>query len=234
MSDPDIFRLTIPEGIDSDQMARLTACLSQVLPGDRFENGTVPIIAPALLLGHSALHSVAEKMRAPSGMGVVHESQSFEVGQGLIPGQPLNVDVSETAQGTVRIFAFSTKSVSGGVANTMQTRLRVVSPDDMARMKGSLFGDHLDKGDVAWRVTNPFTQDAVSTYLELSGDTNPIHTSEMAARAVGLDTVVVPGMMFSGLIEPAVQALPQAASIQSLRLRFMAPVAIGDSLDIGV
>ncbi|WP_299356774.1 MaoC/PaaZ C-terminal domain-containing protein [uncultured Shimia sp.] len=116
----------------------------------------------------------------------------------------------------------------------MQTRQREVSPDDMARLKGSRFPPHMDKGDVVWRDTAQFGERAVADYLSLARDPNPIHVSDDAAREVGLQSAVVPGMFFAGVLDCVVSGLAPTSVLTQMKLRFMAPVPVGDGLRLGV
>jgi 3-hydroxybutyryl-CoA dehydratase len=54
-----------------------------------------------------------------------------------------------------------------------------------------------------FEVERQFTAEDVASYVQLSGDTNPIHTSDSAAQAAGFQRPVVQGMLYAGLF-PAV------------------------------
>ncbi len=104
----------------------------------------------------------------------------------------------------------------------------------MSQFKGSAFPRHMDKGDVTWIWSLPFTAASVREYLALVQDPNPIHTSDEAARSAGLAGTVVSGMYFAGVAELIlIRALPDCA-VENMKLRFMAPVLIGEKVRYGV
>lgn len=225
--------MSIPEGITASDLSALTACLGDVA-GQGAWAGDVPAIAPALLLGHPVLAPYATLMRPSKGMGLVHESQSFQCVGGLAPATPLTIEAALSQKGAARVFDFDLMNAEQCRLGSMQTRLRTVMPEDMARFKGSAFPPHMDKGNVLWSRSAPFGAAAVDRYLALACDPNPIHVSDEAAQAVGLKAAVVPGMFFAGVIEPVLaQHLPEVA-LRQVKLRFMAPVAVGEVLDYGV
>lgn len=82
-------------------------------------------------------------------------------------------------------------------------------------------------------VKPPITQDQLRRYANASGDGNPIHLDEEAARRVGLDGVIAHGMLsmaFLGqFVEQQVVALP-GASVKQLHVRFHSMVRLGDVL----
>ena len=225
-------QILIPEGVPLEDVHALASCLASLFGAKAGE--TLPVIAPALLLGHPSLKPYAEKMLPPEGMGLVHESQSFQRGAEIPLDTPLTVEASLTEKGAARVFDFSLEDRDQGALGTMQTRLRVVTPEDMAKFKGSQFPPHMDKGDVVWRVSKPFDVEAVGRYLSLARDPNPIHTNDEAARKVGLAGAVVPGMFFAGVIDFVLaDVLPQVFLTQ-MKLRFMAPIGVGEGLRYGV
>jgi acyl dehydratase len=82
-------------------------------------------------------------------------------------------------------------------------------------------------------VKPPIAQDQLNRYAEASGDFNPIHLNEEAARRVGLDGIIAHGMLsmaflgqyISGLIASDPQAL-----LASLKVRYVSMVRLGDTL----
>ncbi len=82
-------------------------------------------------------------------------------------------------------------------------------------------------------VKPPITQEQLQRYAHASGDFNPIHLDEEAARRVGLDSVIAHGMLsmaFLGqFISQQVADIP-GASIANLQVRFNSMVRLGDTL----
>ena len=82
-------------------------------------------------------------------------------------------------------------------------------------------------------VKPPITQEQLQRYAEASGDHNPIHLNEEAARRVGLDSVIAHGMLsmaFLGqFVNQQIANIPGAFLVQ-LKVRFMGMVRLGDTL----
>nr|BBH94379.1 hypothetical protein KTA_25780 [Thermogemmatispora argillosa] len=82
-------------------------------------------------------------------------------------------------------------------------------------------------------VKPPITREQLHRYAEASGDYNPIHLDDEAARRVGLDGVIAHGMLsmaFLGqFIEQQIAAYPDAL-LTRLKVRFASMVRPGDVL----
>ena len=82
-------------------------------------------------------------------------------------------------------------------------------------------------------VKPPITQHQLNRYAEASGDFNPIHLNEEAARRVGLDSVIAHGMLSMAFLGQYISLLiasdPQAL-ITNLKVRYMGMVRLGDTL----
>ena len=82
-------------------------------------------------------------------------------------------------------------------------------------------------------VKPSITQEQLRRYAEASGDYNPIHLDEQAARRVGLDSVIAHGMLsmaFLGqFVNQQLTGIP-GARIAQLKVRFMNMVRLGDTL----
>jgi acyl dehydratase len=82
-------------------------------------------------------------------------------------------------------------------------------------------------------VKPPITQEQLRRYAEASGDYNPIHLDEQAARQVGLDGVIAHGMLsmaFLGQFVTQQIATIHGARIEDLKVRFLNMVRLGDIL----
>ena len=82
-------------------------------------------------------------------------------------------------------------------------------------------------------VKPPITQEQLRRYSEASGDFNPIHLDEQAAKQVGLDGVIAHGMLsmaFLGqFVNQQIANIP-GARIEHLKVRFLNMVRLGDTL----
>lgn len=224
--------LLIPEGVPAEKLRALTEFLSGSV-GAATEP-RLPIVAPALLLGHDALVPYAARMLPSSGQGMVHESQSFQRTGGFSLEGPLSVQAHLEEKAAARVFDFAVANSEQRPVGHMQTRLREVTPEEMSRFKGSVFPAHMDKGDVTWRWSEAFDAEVVGRYLALAKDPNPIHVDDEAARGVGLAGAVVPGMMFAGVIDFVLAGVVPECVVSQMKVRFMAPVVVGEALRYGV
>ncbi|WP_372887867.1 MaoC family dehydratase [Shimia sp.] len=227
-----VSRLDLPGGLEAAPVAALADLLAAL--AGQVPRGGLPLIAPALLLGRPELAVVAKQMQPPEGCGVVHESQAFGRLATVPLDRALRIEARISDRSASRLFDFSLLDPRGDALGQMQTRLRFVAPQDMARFKGSRFPPHMDKGDILWRDSRAFGAEAVASYLDLAGDPNPIHVSDSAARAVGLAGAVVPGMLFAGVADPFVAEILSGMVLRAMKLRFMAPVPVGQGLRYGL
>jgi acyl dehydratase len=82
-------------------------------------------------------------------------------------------------------------------------------------------------------VKPPITQDQLNRYAQASGDFNPIHLNEEAARRVGLDGIIAHGMLSMAFLGQYISRLitsdPQAF-IANLKVRYHSMVRLGDTL----
>ena len=74
--------------------------------------------------------------------------------------------------------------------------------------------------------------DAVAAYARASGDDNPIHQDETAARKAGLEGPIAHGMLMMGRLEAPVRAWLPDWSLARLQIRFMRPLPVGGALSI--
>lgn len=82
-------------------------------------------------------------------------------------------------------------------------------------------------------VKPPIAQDQLNRYAEASGDHNPIHLSEEAARRVGLDGIIAHGMLSMAFLGQYISqqiASDPSALLASLKVRYTGMVRLGDTL----
>ena len=82
-------------------------------------------------------------------------------------------------------------------------------------------------------VKPPIAQDQLNRYAEASGDFNPIHLNEEAARRVGLDGIIAHGMLSMAFLGQYISqqiASDPAALLASLKVRYVGMVRLGDTL----
>jgi acyl dehydratase len=89
-------------------------------------------------------------------------------------------------------------------------------------------------GDPLPELRQPLTRADLVRYAGASGDFNPIHWDEEAARAAGLPGVIAHGMLTMGVAARAVAALAgDPRAIRRLKVRFPAVMQPGQTLTVG-
>ncbi|MDQ3641831.1 MAG: MaoC family dehydratase N-terminal domain-containing protein [Actinomycetota bacterium] len=185
-----------------------------------------------------ALHDVVP---APDQVAMLHAEQDMHFFQPLIPGRPL-VTFAE---------AYSLRSGRMGTRFTM----RVVSSDEAGDLVAEQFATMLirgvEPGDDGGptppshalpseakaaklaSVSSSVDPDQALRYAEASGDANPIHVDDVAAKAVGLPGVILHGMCTMALcgrdvVDELAAGVP--TRLRRLAVRFYRPVFPGNDL----
>lgn len=195
-------------------------------------------------------HAVAEQTVAaltaaePGPVSVVHLGQDIRTVRPVRPGE----------QVSVRLEVAGIRKEPRGARIALRVRLvGEDGPEPFAELAISalLVGATLLEpfGDIAGGPAAPtplgageaqsavheLTGDWISTYAHASGDLNPIHLDEQAARGAGFDTVIAHGMSVVALaVEEAVDRFAggDCAKVRGLGCRFSAPVPPGVPLEI--
>ncbi|MDU0291155.1 MaoC/PaaZ C-terminal domain-containing protein [Saccharothrix longispora] len=71
------------------------------------------------------------------------------------------------------------------------------------------------------------TAEKLRDFAVVSGDDNPVHLDDEAARRGGLDGVVAHGMLVMAHLGRLVTSWPAAGALRSFRTRFTAPTPLG-------
>ncbi|HEY7122839.1 MAG TPA: MaoC/PaaZ C-terminal domain-containing protein [Ktedonobacterales bacterium] len=83
-------------------------------------------------------------------------------------------------------------------------------------------------------VKPPITREQLAAYADASGDHNPIHLDDAAARMAGLDSVIAHGMLSMGFLGQYVSGwmsgLPGKPHLARIKVRFSDMVRPGDVL----
>ena len=185
-----------------------------------------------------ALHDV---VTAEDQVAMLHAEQDMHFFQPLVPGQPLETFAE----------AYSLRSGRMGTRFTM----RVVSSDEAGELVVEQFATMLIRGVEAGEdggptppshafpseakaaklasVAGSVDEDQALRYAEASGDHNPIHVDDAAAKAVGLPGVILHGMCTMALCSRAVVdelAGGDPTRLRRLAVRFYRPVFPGNDL----
>jgi acyl dehydratase len=89
-------------------------------------------------------------------------------------------------------------------------------------------GDALEE-----RTPPPVNRDQLRKYAEASGDPNPIHLSDEAAKAAGLPGVIAHGMLTVATMGLLFSPHLEHGYVKSFRSRFSGMVFLGDRLRVG-
>jgi acyl dehydratase len=81
-------------------------------------------------------------------------------------------------------------------------------------------------------IVGPITAEKVRAFAEVSGDHNPIHLDVAAARRIGLSHPPVHGMQLVALMHAAAAGHAPQGEVVSLSTRFLAPVPVGETVEI--
>lgn len=95
-------------------------------------------------------------------------------------------------------------------------------------MPGWEVGDELEE-----KRLPPVTRLQLIKYAGASGDYNPIHTVDEDARRAGLPGVIAHGMLTAATMSLLFSPYLEYGYVRGLRVRFLAPVFLGDELTVG-
>jgi acyl dehydratase len=75
------------------------------------------------------------------------------------------------------------------------------------------------------------TREDVMAYADASGDQNPLHQDDEAARAAGFPGIIAHGMFTLGHLTSAIVAWAgDASALARVRVQFRAPVFVGETI----
>jgi acyl dehydratase len=77
----------------------------------------------------------------------------------------------------------------------------------------------------------PITREQLRAYAEASGDPNPVHLDDEAAKKAGLPGIIAHGMLVAAFVARAAEELG-GRELATLRTRFRAMTLVGDTLSV--
>jgi acyl dehydratase len=89
-------------------------------------------------------------------------------------------------------------------------------------------------GDTAPAIDHELTRTDLVMYAGASGDFNPMHTDEVAAKTAGLPSVFGHGMFSAGLLATAITNYVGVGNLASYRMRFTKQTWPGEVLTTNV
>lgn len=194
------------------------------------------------VVSHPVVQDLLERTW-PEATSLVHLTQDIQVDAPLPAGTPVEVSAGVDA----------VRPAADGTAN-VRLRSDVRSPDGVhlctlraGVLLGGVHAAPMDATDAvpATRVSPPLGavresatihvgRDLVRRYAECSGDDNPIHLDDAAARAAGFDRAIAHGM---SLVAMAVELVADrrldsdVSRVTGVGARFSAPVEVGQDVD---
>jgi meromycolic acid (3R)-3-hydroxyacyl-[acyl-carrier protein] dehydratase HadB len=95
----------------------------------------------------------------------------------------------------------------------------------------SWFADGWAAGDELPPVSRLVSRADVRAYAEASGDRNPLHLDDAAARAAGFEGVIAHGMFTMGHLATAVgRWVGDDAFVRRIKVQFRSPVSMGETI----
>jgi len=94
--------------------------------------------------------------------------------------------------------------------------------------------DEIAEGDAGPPISHTLTRTDLVMYAGASGDFNPMHTDEVAAKDAGLPSVFGHGMFTAGLLATAVTDFVGLGTLTSYRVRFTKQTWPGEVLTTNV
>ncbi len=98
----------------------------------------------------------------------------------------------------------------------------------MAEQK--LFFEDVSEGDLAPEVAHEITRTDLVRYAGASGDFNPMHSDEVAAKSAGLPSVFGHGMFTAGLLGRAITDYVGVGNLKNYKVRFTKQTWPGETL----
>ncbi|MEV6324603.1 fatty acid synthase subunit beta domain-containing protein [Nocardia sp. NPDC051787] len=163
-------------------------------------------------------------------------------------GETLDTDLGRVVEVTVRITAMLDKPETGmsmPVLATLTERFAIRGRNgigelaDPPRAAGTLSDAATDTPRRRRRDVTIVAPRTMHAFASVSGDHNPIHTSDAAAKLAGLGSPIVHGMWLSAAAQHAVSAIDPAAAVPPRTLtawttRFLGMVRPGAEIDVRV
>ncbi len=100
----------------------------------------------------------------------------------------------------------------------------------MAKAIPKLRYDDISEGDEAPTVSHELARADLVAYAGASGDMNPMHTDEVAAKAAGLPSVFGHGMLSMGIVGRALTDWAGVGNLKEYRARFTKQTWPGETL----
>lgn len=215
--------------VDAASATELAKLLAEMLGMDTPVSG-VPFVYPMRFAAEAA-ETLPWRDDAVADRLLLHESQAIRSVRPLSAGEALSIRFDARRSEAGADLSLTASDPAGDLAVELTTRLCLGSP---ALLLGARANGKAARSEAASVLSRQFTAEMVGRYAAVSGDRNPLHMDLSLMRAHGFPERIVHGMLLAGLAEPALASLRIAGRISELRVRFLAPVHIGESVRISI
>lgn len=219
--------------VDGAAAADLSALLDGAFPG-AVPVPDVPIVYGMRLAADAARRAGLSMAGAATTDELwLHEAQSIACARPLRAGQQLAARYDATQRGPETTFAMTVADDRGALME-LTTRLRRGGAALLAAARTSGAAARAPRAGMTSLLSGPLTGEMVGAYAELSGDDNPLHLDVALARSLGFPERIVHGMLVAGMVEPVLRAAGFGRRASELRVRFLAPVYVGERVRLWV
>lgn len=228
---------------------RLIADYLAAIRGVPVSAPTVGTAAPPLIgvvaAQDAARRAVVDVVAEMAAAGVLQVGYAGELLRAVEVGEALwaaaHVDVGRsTPLGRLAELRVSLTAADGGPVGGFRAALVLFTFDDLRRARSSGFLERRRQAqpapnDQGERTTFTLDADAVGRYAVVSGDDNPVHLDESAARRLGLPGTIVHGMLvLAAAVDHATASLGgnATARVRTVSTRFTTPVLTGEQVAV--
>ena len=220
-------KIRLVSGIDASRIDQL-AGLIEGITGKKLQNP--PVLAAALLLSDPDVQNVLRFPNTALDQCLIHDYQSVENFGNLQANVTLFAECNLDPKPTGSEFDLALSQADKSLVVSMKSALRIVSSVELAAAEPLAQRPAVSE---SLKHSEPMkvSQQQVKNYLELSGDTNPLHFNARTIEELGLRGPIVPGMLILGLIQPFIEQL-HPGQIRKMKARFAAPIYVGQSFQL--
>lgn len=232
MSDAPLVSHSCALHVDGVASARMAGLLCEAL-GSALTLQAIPIVF-AMRLAADAVASAAWTDETGDDRVLLHESQTIRSFRPLAAGEELSASLEGRRQGAAASLILAAADLGGLAVTAATTRLRHGTVAMLLGARSAVKSPGRARTEAFSILSRPLTASIVDAYAEASGDANPLHTNARLVRSLGLPERIVHGMLLAGLAEPALLAAGMAGRLSELRVRFIAPVYVGENVRVTV
>jgi acyl dehydratase len=171
---------------------------------------------------------------------VLHAEQQLEVSRALAADEEIDLTATwlpPRPYGTRAALAIDVTVHDGDGLRAMQCRSILALPGGVASGAPWVRAPRPRPGTRIERRSTTVDAALVQQYADASGDRNPIHLHDDAARAAGFDRPIAHGMLVAGLAWSLCAEIIEGSepnAVRAMHLRFVRPVMVDDTVEFEV